>query len=180
MLSKEELEAIKVGDFVKYEDKFLNESDIIIARVKETRVRCGEQGNVFEDYLITANDKELDYKDVLQHITPDKLEFFLEQNGKYTPHIFEVIKRDQEYKVTDQALLDALSEAGLKSKFAICFPCDDTPEFQQNLEKLENAIKNSTLPERKINNPNTLYVISQEKMDFPHGEAVEEEKGEEK
>lgn len=179
MLLKEELEAIKVGNFVKYEDKFLNESDIIIARVKETRVRCGEQGDVFEDYLITVNDKELDYKDVLQHITPDKLEFFLEQNGKYTPHIFEVIKRDQEYKVTDQVLFDALSGSysgkSLGGKFEYM---DIQPDWhKESIEKLQ--YKN--VSDYVANYPNPTIKPSFLDEDLPHGaSAIEEEKGEEK
>ncbi len=178
MLSKEELEAIKVGDFVKYEDKFLNKSDIIIARVKETRVRCGEQGNVFEDYLITANDKELDYKDVLQHITHDTLEFFLEQNGKYTPHIFETIKRDQEYKITDQTLFDTLSDSySGKSLYKKIKHVDIPPDFLHNAS-IEN-MQYKDVSDYVANYPNPTIKPSFLDEGFPHGEAVEEEKGEE-
>lgn len=172
MLSKEELEAIKVGDFVKYEDKFLNKSDIIIARVKETRVRCGEQGDVFEDYLITANDKELDYKDVLQHITPNALEFFLEQNGKYTPHIFDVIKRDEEYKVTDQALFDALSNSysgkSLGKKFEYI---DIQPDFYNAI--IEPHYKD--VSDYVANYPKPTVKPSFLDEDFPHGASAIEE-----
>ena len=176
MLSKEELEAIKVGDFVKYEDKFLNKSDIIIARVKETRVRCGEQGDVFEDYLITANDKELDYKDVLQHITPDKLEFFLEQNGKYTPHIFETIKRVQEYKVTDQTLLDALSDSYSGKFLGGKFKHMDIPSDFLHNASIEN-MQYKNVSDYVANYPKPTIKPSFLDEDFTHGaSAIEEEK----
>lgn len=69
-LTREELEAIKPGDRIKYRTDFLDFRltgvEYIIAIVDETRVRCGANGDVFEDYVITVDKDEVDYEDILE------------------------------------------------------------------------------------------------------------------
>ena len=69
MLTKEELENIKVGDIVVFEDseplgfgKYRTFD--VQGKVMYTRARSGEQGDVFEDYVILENWDEVDYKDI--------------------------------------------------------------------------------------------------------------------
>ena len=68
MLTKEELENIKVGDTIEYEDYEYTEHSIVRilvqGKVRETRVRCGELGDVFEDYVILEDSNEVDYTDI--------------------------------------------------------------------------------------------------------------------
>lgn len=67
MLSRKELlEDIKVGDRICYSDYDLNISSYVIVEgmVAETRVRCGEQGDIMEDYLILEDGTEVDYANV--------------------------------------------------------------------------------------------------------------------
>ena len=72
MLSREELENIKVGDKIKFDAGWLaymcTGDSIRIETVVETRVRCGEEGNVFEDYMITDENSEVGYEEVLEVI----------------------------------------------------------------------------------------------------------------
>jgi len=72
MLTKKELEAIKVGDTIKYSagwlDVHFGSEPIVSATVAEIRVRCGFTGNVFEDYMIMTNGDEINYSDVLEAI----------------------------------------------------------------------------------------------------------------
>ena len=66
MLSRQELESIKVGDRITYSDYDLSISSYVYVKgtVAETRVRCGEQGDVMEDYLILDDGTEVDYVNV--------------------------------------------------------------------------------------------------------------------
>ena len=72
MLTKKELETIKVGDTIKYNASWLDvhfgSEPIVSATVAEIRVRCGSAGNVFEDYMIMTNGDEIDYSNVLEVI----------------------------------------------------------------------------------------------------------------
>ena len=66
MLTKQELENIKPGDRITYSDYNLSTSayEDVEGTVVETRVRCGEQGDVMEDYLILDDGTEVDYTNV--------------------------------------------------------------------------------------------------------------------
>lgn len=68
MLTKEELESIKIGDIIEYEDYDYVNHDIVKiivqGKVRETRVRCGELGDVFEDYVILEDSNEVEYIDI--------------------------------------------------------------------------------------------------------------------
>lgn len=69
MLTKEELENIKVGDIVVFEDTELLgfgkfRTFDVQKKVMETRVRSGLNGDIFEDYVILENWDEVDYKDI--------------------------------------------------------------------------------------------------------------------
>lgn len=68
MLTKEELENIKVGDIIEFEDYEYTEhtikSILTQGKVRETRVRCGELGDVLEDYVILEDSNEVDYTDI--------------------------------------------------------------------------------------------------------------------
>jgi len=66
MLSKQVLENIKVGDRIIYSDYDLKLATYVDVEgvVAETRVRCGEQGDVMEDYLILKDGTEVDYINV--------------------------------------------------------------------------------------------------------------------
>ncbi len=68
MLSRQELESIKVGDRITYQDYNLSTSSYeeVEETVIETRVRCGEQGDVMEDYLILESETEVDYDEVIK------------------------------------------------------------------------------------------------------------------
>ena len=72
MLSREELENIKVGDKINFEaswvDRMLCGLSVITATVAQTRVRCGEQGDVFDDYVITEDGEEIDYERIIEVI----------------------------------------------------------------------------------------------------------------
>lgn len=66
MLSRQELENIKPGDRITYSEYDLSISSYVYIKgtVVETRVRCGEQGDVMEDYLILDDGTEVDYVNV--------------------------------------------------------------------------------------------------------------------
>lgn len=66
MLTKQELENIKPGDRITYSDYNLSTSayEDVEGTVVETRVRCGKQGDVMEDYLILDDGTEVDYTNV--------------------------------------------------------------------------------------------------------------------
>ena len=66
MLTKQELENIKPGDRIVYSDYDLSIASYVYVEgtVAETRVRCGEQGDVMEDYLILEDGTEVDYINV--------------------------------------------------------------------------------------------------------------------
>ena len=68
MLSRQELENIKVGDRITYSEYDLSISSYVYAKgtVVETRVRCGEKGDVMEDYLILEDGTEVDYDEVIK------------------------------------------------------------------------------------------------------------------
>ena len=63
MLSRQELESIKIGNRITYYTYDLSISSYVYAKgtVVETRVRCGEQGDVMEDYLILDDGTEVEY-----------------------------------------------------------------------------------------------------------------------
>lgn len=60
-MTREELEAIKLGDVIVTPGDWLSDYKDEYHKVKETRVRCGEQGDVLDDYLITEDGEEINY-----------------------------------------------------------------------------------------------------------------------
>ena len=75
MLSRKELENIKVGDRICYSDYDLKLATYVDVEgtAIETRVRCGEQGDVMEDYLILEDGTEVDYINVNGVIKNERL-----------------------------------------------------------------------------------------------------------
>lgn len=68
MLTRQELENIKPGDRITYQDYNLSTSSYeeVEETVIETRVRCGEKGDAMEDYLILEDGTEVDYDEVIK------------------------------------------------------------------------------------------------------------------
>ena len=69
MLTKEELENIKVGDIVVFDEWQPNKNNKFAmvetsGEVMITRTRCGEQGDIFEDYVVLTDHNEVNYKDI--------------------------------------------------------------------------------------------------------------------
>lgn len=70
MLSLDELEKIRPGDVITYEERFLCETLITTEKVIEVACRCGfdKNGHLvegYDDYVITDSECEVSYKDII-------------------------------------------------------------------------------------------------------------------
>ncbi len=66
MLDRKLLENIEVGDKIVFDDCFLDKHNIVEKEVDEVRVRSGASGDVYEDYMITTDKDEVEYKRVIE------------------------------------------------------------------------------------------------------------------
>lgn len=76
MLSLEELEKIRPGDTIVFEDKWWFGTNVVTAVVKEIACRCGfdKDGRLvegYDDYVIVEHEicDEVSYKDIIKVVT---------------------------------------------------------------------------------------------------------------